>query len=104
MRPGRHLTLHVLDPAFEEGRNSHPGGFDGGAFLQLSNQAGAFDLRLPLGAPEAVPTLLALTALRIAHVDDDCPMAGRTFADVAFHFFSPVQNCPTVTLSLREIY
>src|SRR5262245_32755153 len=32
-----------------------------------------------------MPTAPALAGLRIAHVDHDGPMAGRAFAEVAFH-------------------
>src|SRR5262249_13000274 len=62
---------------------------DCGAGLRLGDQAGALDLRLPLVAGEAVPAAFALAGLRIAHVNDDGPMTGRAFADMALHFFSP---------------
>jgi hypothetical protein len=77
--------LHVLDPALKEGRDRHAGGIDTGAVLKLRNQARAFDLCLTLRSLETVPTALALAGGRIAHVGHDGPMAGRTFADVAFH-------------------
>src|SRR5262249_8335895 len=66
-----------------------PGGVDRNAALHFRYQAGAFDLGLPLGAGEGMPAALALTGLRIAHVDDDGPVTGRPFADMALHFFSP---------------
>src|SRR5262245_29622315 len=50
------------------------------------DQLGTFDLCLALRAGEAVPFPPALPGLRIAHVDDDGPMAGRPFANVALHF------------------
>ena len=70
----RDLAFHVLDPSFEEGRDRHTGRFDGGAVLEVGNQASTLDLRLPLGAFEAVPALLPLAVLR--HVDNDCPVTG----------------------------
>src|SRR5262249_11530571 len=79
----------VFDPTLEEGRDRHARGIDAGAVLELGQQSGAFDLRLALGAGKGMPAALAPTGLRIAHVDDDGPVTGRPFADVAFHFFSP---------------
>src|SRR6516164_4767830 len=49
----------------------------------------AFDLRLALRAGEAVPFALALARDWIAHVEDDCIMTGRAFANVPLHFSSP---------------
>src|SRR6516164_11608349 len=48
------------------------------AALQFGDQLGALDLRLALRALERMPAALAL-----APCDDDGPMAGRPFADVA---------------------
>jgi hypothetical protein len=45
----------------------------GRRILLCRDQSGALDLR----------RALALTGYRFAHVDDEGPMAGRTFADVA---------------------
>jgi hypothetical protein len=50
------------------------------------DKLGAFDLRLALGAGEAMPAALALTGLRIAHVNNDCPTAGRPLTDMPLHF------------------
>jgi hypothetical protein len=80
------LSLHVLDPALEERRERHASGVDLPAFLHLRDQASALDLCLSFGAGEGMPAALACAVLRIAHVDDDGPMAGRPFADVALHF------------------
>jgi len=35
-----------------------------------------------------MPAALAPAALRVAHIDDDCPMTGRPFADVALHWLA----------------
>src|SRR5262249_41798219 len=48
-----------------------------------------FALCLALRSLERMPALLALAAGRIAHVDDDGPMAGRSFADMSLHFLLP---------------
>src|SRR6516225_9693932 len=58
------------------------------AALHFRNQAGAFDLGLPLGALERVPPSLALSG-RVVCVEDDRIMTGRPFADVSFHLSSP---------------
>src|SRR5262249_4319119 len=73
---------------FEIGRNCHARGVYARAGLDLTQQPRALDLGLVLGAGEGMPAALALTGLRIADVDDDGPVTGRTFADVAFHFSS----------------
>src|SRR6516165_3880808 len=65
-----------------------PGGVDRNAALHFRYQPGAFDLGLPFGASERMPAALALAGLGITHVDDDGPVTGRAFADVAFHFSS----------------
>src|SRR5262249_10700086 len=74
------------DPAFEKRRHRHAGGINAGAVFHFDQQPSAFDLRLALGAGKGVPAALALAGLWIAHVDDDGPMTGRAFADVASHF------------------
>jgi hypothetical protein len=79
----------MFEPPFEEGRDCRARRFDGGAGLEFCQEPGALDLGLALGAGEGMPAPLALVGLRIAHVDDDGEMAGRPFADVAFHFCSP---------------
>src|SRR5215831_9071427 len=88
MRPGRDLSLHVLDPAFEEGRDGHARGVDVGAVLQLGDQAGGLDLRLSLGARKGMPTAFAIAGLRIARVNHDGPVTGRAFAKMPPHFES----------------
>src|SRR5262245_58401848 len=60
---------------------------DGGAALQLGDQLCTANLRLSLGAGKRVPAAPAPAGHRIMVVEDDCPTAGGTFADVAFHFF-----------------
>jgi hypothetical protein len=59
---------------------------DAAGILHFRYQAGALDLRLALVAGESMPTPLALPCLRVAHVDDDGPMTGRAFAQMALHF------------------
>src|SRR5262245_65926078 len=86
---GRDVARHVLDPAVEEGGDRQPGWLDGSAALQFCEQPSNLYLRLALRASEAMPAALALPSLRITHVDDDGPMAGRALADMALHFFSP---------------
>src|SRR5262249_2244264 len=56
--------------------------------LHLRNQASTFDLCLPLGAGEAMPA--ALTPAVLLRINDDGPMAGRPFSDMALHLSSPV--------------
>ena len=79
------LRPDVVEPSIEEGRNRELVRLDRAAALQLSDQPGALDLCLPLGAREAVPAALALPGLRVAGVQDDRPAAGRSLADVASH-------------------
>src|SRR5262249_30581477 len=62
---------------------------DSATALRLGDQTRALDLSLALCPLEGMPTALALAGLRVAHVDDDGPVTGRAFTDVAFHFFSP---------------
>jgi hypothetical protein len=73
------LTLHVLDPALEEGRDRLASGVDQGAFLGFEDQAGALDLSLPLRAHEVVPAAFALAGLRIMDVENDGPVPRGTF-------------------------
>src|SRR6516164_8470166 len=89
VRAWRYLSLHVLDPPLEESGDGLPLGLDVSAALHLGDQPRAFLLGLPLSTDKRVPAALALTGCRIAHVDNDGPMAGRPLADMALHFFSP---------------
>jgi hypothetical protein len=50
------------------------------AFAGSGDKLGAFDLRLALGAGQAMPAPFALSGFGIAHVDDDGPVTGRPFA------------------------
>jgi hypothetical protein len=84
----RQLRLHVLKPALEELPNRHPGGIHVEAALHFGDEARAFVLRLPLGTVKGVPALPALVRLRIAHVEHNCPFAGRALLEMAPHFFT----------------
>ena len=79
----------MAEPTVQKGRNSHPRWIDIGPPFPFGDQASAFDLRLPLGAFDAMPFATALAGLRIAHVDDDGPMTGGPFANVPLHRSSP---------------
>src|SRR5262249_1437684 len=79
---GKPISLEPI----EELPDRDPARLDRTTVLQFGDQPRAFDLRLPLRSFEAVPAALALAGLRVAHVDDDGPMTGRAFADVAPHF------------------
>src|SRR5262249_7954791 len=79
VRPGRHLALHVLDPALKENRDGHPRRIDAGAVLQFRDQARGLYLRLSLRARKAMPAAPTLAGLRISHVDDDGPVAWGAF-------------------------
>src|SRR5262249_19881921 len=76
---------------------------DRGAALQLGDQLCASDLRLALRSGKAVPAALALSGLRIAHVDDDGPVAGRAFTDVALHFSSRFALVSSAACSERRL-
>jgi hypothetical protein len=86
-RPGRNIAsgFPLIDARPHELGNSHFRSLNVTALAKSGDQLGLFNLGLTLGAFEAVPLAFALTGLRIAHVDHDCPMAGRAFADVALH-------------------
>src|SRR5262252_912635 len=56
-----------------------------GAALQLGNQLSAFDLRLAFRALKAMPAAFPPTGGGVFYVNDDCPMAGRTLADMPSH-------------------
>src|SRR5262249_42465704 len=79
-----------------------------GAVLDLGQKPGALDLGLSLGAGEGMPAALALAGLRIAHVEDDGPTAGRAFAKMPLHFESSTISSrsgvsgPIVALSSRS--
>src|SRR5262249_12536272 len=87
-RSGRDLSVHVLEPALEEGGDRHAGGIDRGAGLQLGDEAGALGLRLARGADEAVPAALALAG-GVLRVDDDRPMSRRTLPGMALTTHPP---------------
>src|SRR5262245_61077058 len=61
---------------------------DVAALAERRNQFGLLNLSLALGALEAVPAALALAGCRIAHVDDDRPVAGRSLTKMSPHFES----------------
>jgi hypothetical protein len=85
---GGDLRGHVGKPSLQEGRNCYPRRINVRAPFRLGYEAGALNLCLSLSTPEAMPTALALSGGRIAHVDDDGPMAGRAFAKMPLHFES----------------
>jgi hypothetical protein len=86
---GKPISLEPI----EELPDRDPARLDRTTVLQFGDQPRAFDLRLPLRSLEAMPTALALAGLRIAHVNDDSPMTGRPFANVALHFDSFSLSC-----------
>jgi hypothetical protein len=98
------LTLHVLDPALEEGRDRLASGVDQGAFLGFQYQAGALDLSLPLRAHEAVPAAFALACPGIPDVENDGPVPWGTFAKMAFHFDSPSIGLKAALATSRSSY
>src|SRR5262249_55935261 len=65
--------------------NRDPGWIDGPTALQFHDQASTLDLRLFLGALERVPAAFA-PAGGVQRINDDGPVTGRPFADVAPHF------------------
>src|ERR1700750_1645471 len=81
---GRDMDVNpiALKPIEERG-NGDLGRIDRGA--AVGDKAGALDFRLAFVAPDRMPTALALTGCRIAHLDNDGPMAGRALADVTLH-------------------
>ena len=60
------------------------------------------DLGLALGIPEVMP--FTLSALRIAHVDNDSPMAGRTFAEMAFHSSFLSRSARSAAIALNPFF
>src|SRR5436305_12516586 len=89
MRSRRDVRLDMLQPAFKELRKGDLRRLDILAGTHIRDQAGAFDLRLSLGALKAVPLAFPLTGSRIALVQNNRPMARATFADMALHSFHP---------------
>jgi hypothetical protein len=81
---GKPISLESI----EELPNRDPARLDRTTVLQFGDQPRAFDRRLPLRSLEAVPAALALAGLRITHVDDDGPVAGRPLAKMPPHFES----------------
>src|SRR3954467_6399972 len=75
----------MVQPTGEERGDREPGGLDRRAVLDLTDQAGGFDLCLSLRALERMPAPLAHAGFGISRVDHDCPMTRRAFADVALH-------------------
>src|SRR5262249_17435548 len=86
-RPWRDFPrgLPLGQPSPHEVGHCDLGRLDGGSTIDRGDEPGALDLCLALAALERMPTAPALAALRIAHIDDDGPMAGRAFAKVALH-------------------
>ena len=77
------------EPLVEKSRKRGFRGLDVGALGELCDETGAFGLRLSLRPGERMPFRLPLAGLGIADVENNSPMAGRPFANVAFHFPSP---------------
>src|SRR4029077_1136607 len=89
MRARAHLRPDVFKPALQEFGNGGARRFDVGAPCQFGDQASAFDLCLPFSAFECVPPTFAFERFWVSHVENNCPMPGRSFANVAFHYFAP---------------
>src|SRR5262249_19084720 len=87
-RAWRHQGLDVREPSLKEGCDRQSVGLNVAPTLKLRDQPGAFDLGLTFRAPKAVPFAPSLPCLGITRFDDDGPMTGRAFADMALHFES----------------
>src|SRR5437868_3556759 len=89
---GRDMNVNPIAlKSVEEFGNRDSGWIDHSAALHFRYQASALDLRLALVAGEGMPAALALAGSRIAHVNNDGPVAGRPLAKMAPHFgFSPL--------------
>jgi hypothetical protein len=79
------LRAYVREPPVEEFSDGDLARHHTAAGLLLGDETGTFELCRALGALEAVPAALALVSNGVALIDDDGPMAGRSFADVASH-------------------
>jgi CheY-like chemotaxis protein len=77
--------LHVHQPFVKKFANSVFAWLDIDAPLHFRKEPRALHLSGTLRATEAVPFALPFSRARVALVDDDRPMAGRAFANVAFH-------------------
>src|SRR5262249_34855596 len=79
MAAPRDLRGHIGEPLIEMLRHGLTARVFIGAATHRRDQLAAFDLRLPLGALEAVAFPLALAARRVAGIKDDRPTAWRAF-------------------------
>src|SRR5215469_9002647 len=79
----------MFKPALHVCGNSDSCWFEVSAALKHGNKSCTFNLRLPLCARKAMPLPAAPSGRGIAHVDYDCPVARRAFADVTLHCFYP---------------
>src|SRR5256885_17117805 len=88
MRARRDVRLDMLEPTFKECCERHLRRFDISPTLHFGDQSGALAVGFALRTFEAVPFAAALAG-RVFHVEDDGPVAWRSFADMALHYCSP---------------
>jgi len=81
----RDAGLRMFEPLRHEACNRQLVRRDARSIFHIGDEARAFGLRLPVGAGEAMLTPSTLSRFDIAHVENDCPMPRRAFADVTFH-------------------
>src|SRR5262249_55802325 len=88
----------LVDTRSHELGHSYLRGLDVIAVPNQCDQLGLLCLRLTLRALEAMPLALALAGLRIAHVNNNGPPAGRPFSNVAFHCPPPSSSSAILNL------
>src|ERR1700679_2057192 len=76
----------MIKPAFQKLRKGGLTRLKVCPALHFGYQASALDLRLPLGAREAMPLPTPLASRGIVQIEDDGPMARRSFAEMTPHF------------------
>jgi hypothetical protein len=76
MRARGDVWLDMSEPTLEELQERDFGRLDIAPVADAGDQSRTFDLRLPLGAFEAVPLPAALPGGGVALIKDDCPMSG----------------------------
>src|SRR5262249_14878669 len=90
---GKPISLEPI----EELPDRDPARLDRTTVLQFGDQPRAFDLRLPLRSLEAVPAAFAFAGLRITHVNDDGPVAGRPLSNGPFISIPRAESLSTAT-------